>query len=157
MRENKILSSAALITKIFIFFTIFLNVKAEVVNKKYFKNEQGILAIMYHRFEENKYPSTNIRLEIFKKHIDLIKENNLNFYNPGEFSINFEKVKKQKKIFLNCFYENYLNFLDFQNPKIKISAKEGHKIDKILFNFYFKIFREENRNKGNYKYLKNLN
>ena len=92
MRENKILSSAALITKVFIFFIIFLNVKAEVVNKKYYKNEQGILAIMYHRFEENKYPSTNIRLGIFKKHINLIKENNLNFYNPGEFSKSFKKL-----------------------------------------------------------------
>ena len=112
MRENKILSSAALITKVFIFFIIFLNVKAEVVNKKYFKNEQGVLAIMYHRFEENKYPSTNIRLDIFKKHINLIKENNLNFYNPGEFSKNFKEVKKQKKILLTIddaftsFYEN---------------------------------------------------
>jgi len=48
---------------------------------------------MYHRFEENKYPSTNIRLDIFKKHINLIKENNLNFYNPGEFSKNF-KIKE---------------------------------------------------------------
>jgi len=55
---------------------------------------------MYHRFEENKYPSTNIRLDIFKKHINLIKENNLNFYNPGEFSKNFKEVKKQKKILL---------------------------------------------------------
>ena len=112
MRENKILSSAALITKVFIFFTIFLNVKAEVVNKKYYEDEQGILAIMYHRFEENKYPSTNIRLDMFKKHINLIKENNLNFYNPGEFSKNFNDVKKQKKILLTVddaftsFYEN---------------------------------------------------
>ncbi len=112
MRENKILSSAALIIKVFIFFIIFLNVKAEVVNKKYFKNEQGVLAIMYHRFEENKYPSTNIRLDIFKKHINLIKENNLNFYNPVEFSKDFKKVKKQKKILLTIddaftsFYEN---------------------------------------------------
>ncbi len=112
MSENRILSPAALITKIFIFFIIFLNVKAEVVNKKYFKNEQGVLAIMYHRFEENKYPSTNIRLDIFKKHINLIKENNLNFYNPDEFSKNFKKVKEQKKILLTIddaftsFYEN---------------------------------------------------
>ena len=112
MRENIILSSAALITKVFIFFIIFLNVKAEVVNKKYFKNEQGVLAIMYHRFEENKYPSTNIRLDVFKKHINLIKEKNLNFYNPSEFSKNFKKVKEQKKILLTIddaftsFYEN---------------------------------------------------
>ena len=112
MSENRILSPAALITKIFIFFIIFLNVKAEVVNKKYFKKEQGVLAIMYHRFEENKYPSTNIKLNIFKKHINLIKENNLNFYNPGEFSKSFDKVKDQKKILLTIddaftsFYEN---------------------------------------------------
>ena len=66
--ENKILSSAALIIKVFIFFIIFLNVKAEVVNKKYFKDEKGVLAVMYHRFEENKYPSTNIRMDDFNKH-----------------------------------------------------------------------------------------
>ncbi len=67
---------------------------------------------MYHRFEENKYPSTNIRIDIFKKHISLIRDNNLNFYNPIEFSKNFKKVKKQKKILLTIddaftsFYEN---------------------------------------------------
>ena len=67
---------------------------------------------MYHRFEENKYPSTNIRLDIFKKHINLIKENNLNFYDPAEFKKNFAKVKEQKKILLTIddaftsFYEN---------------------------------------------------
>ena len=66
---------------------------------------------MYHRFEENKYPSTNIRLDIFKKHINLIKENNLNFYNPGEFSKILKRLK-QKKILLTIddaftsFYEN---------------------------------------------------
>ena len=112
MSENKILSSAALIIKVFIFSIIFLNVKAEVVNKKYYEDEQGILAIMYHRFEENKYPSTNIRLDIFKKHINLIKEKNLNFYDPAEFKKNFAKVKEQKKILLTIddaftsFYEN---------------------------------------------------
>ena len=26
----------------------------------------GIISLMYHRFEENKYPSTNIRLNDFK-------------------------------------------------------------------------------------------
>ncbi len=55
---------------------------------------------MYHRFEENKYPSTNIRLNVFKKHINLIKNSNLNFYNPGEFSKDFRKVKNKKKILL---------------------------------------------------------
>ena len=127
MRENKILSSAALITKVFIFFIIFLNVKAEVVNKKYFKDENGVLSIMYHRFEENKYPSTNIRLDIFKKHINLIKDNNLIFYNPDEFSKNFKEVKKQKKILLTID-DAFMSFYDNAWPILK---KE--KIPFILF------------------------
>tara|TARA_Y100000591_G_scaffold195877_1_gene169564 strand:+ start:208 stop:1260 length:1053 start_codon:yes stop_codon:yes gene_type:complete len=112
MSENKIFSFAAFITKIFIFSFIFLNAKAEVVNKKYFKNEQGILAIMYHRFEENRYPSTNIRLNIFKQHINLIKNNNFKFYDPSKFLTDFDKVKEEKKILLTIddaftsFYQN---------------------------------------------------
>jgi len=42
---------------------------------------------MYHRFEENKYPSTNIRNEIFLEHLNEI--NNLGI----EF-ITFEKFEK---------------------------------------------------------------
>ncbi len=42
---------------------------------------------MYHRFDENKYPSTNIRLEIFNKHLEEIKKLNLEF-------ISFEKFEK---------------------------------------------------------------
>ena len=34
---------------------------------------------MYHRFNENKYPSTNIQMDIFKKHINIIKSENLKF------------------------------------------------------------------------------
>ncbi len=127
MSENKILSSAAFIIKVFIISIIFLNAKSEVVNKKYYKEEQGILAIMYHRFEENKYPSTNIKIDIFKKHINLIKNSNLNFYNPGEFTTNFNKVKKRKKILItvddafSSFYENAWPIL------------RNHKIPFILF------------------------
>ena len=52
------------------------------------------------------------RLDIFKKHINLINDNNLNFYNPGEFSNSFGKVKTEKRILLTIvdaftsFYKN---------------------------------------------------
>ena len=35
---------------------------------------------MYHRFDENKYPSTNIKIEDFKKQLDLIEKQNIHFY-----------------------------------------------------------------------------
>ena len=40
---------------------------------------------MYHRFEENKYPSTNIKIEEFKKHLDIIKNSNFNFISHTDF------------------------------------------------------------------------
>ena len=29
---------------------------------------------MHHRFEENKYPSTNIKINDFKEHINIIRD-----------------------------------------------------------------------------------
>jgi hypothetical protein len=42
-------------------------------NIKYYSNDEGILSIMYHRFNESKYPSTNIQMEVFKNQIEIIK------------------------------------------------------------------------------------
>ena len=55
---------------------------------------------MYHRFNESKYPSTNIQMEIFKEHIELIKRSDFDFYHPEKFIKEFDKPKKQKKILL---------------------------------------------------------
>ena len=55
---------------------------------------------MYHRFNENKYPSTNIKMNIFKDHIRLIKESKYDFIHPEEFQKNFNLPKKKKKILL---------------------------------------------------------
>jgi peptidoglycan/xylan/chitin deacetylase (PgdA/CDA1 family) len=53
---------------------------------------------MYHRFDENKYPSTNIKNEIFLEHIKII--NNL--------GIKFINFKKFKKIIKKNIDKNYL-------------------------------------------------
>ena len=50
---------------------------------------------MYHRFNENKYPSTNIQMDIFKNQIDIIYNNNYKFYNPDKFEIEFNKPKSR--------------------------------------------------------------
>ena len=51
---------------------------------------------MYHRFNENKYPSTNIKLDVFIKHIQLIKNLNYEFIHPKDFQKNFETPKGKK-------------------------------------------------------------
>ena len=72
---------------------------------------------MYHRFNENKYPSTNIKMEIFKKHMEIIIDKKYNFLNPEDFDKNFFKVKKNKKILItiddgfSSFYENAWPYL----------------------------------------------
>ena len=74
--------------------------------------DKGIISIMYHRFEENKYPSTNIRMEDFKSHIKYIKDSNLTFISYEEFLENINQVNKTNKILLtiddgfSSFYEN---------------------------------------------------
>tara|TARA_Y100001970_G_scaffold219940_1_gene270020 strand:+ start:1140 stop:2060 length:921 start_codon:yes stop_codon:yes gene_type:complete len=72
---------------------------------------------MYHRFNENKYPSTNIQMDIFKKHINIIQSNNLEFENIEKFAFNFSKNKNKKKILItiddafSSFYNNAWPFL----------------------------------------------
>ena len=67
---------------------------------------------MYHRFEENKYPSTNIRIKDFKEHLKIIEENNINFVNPKNFEQELKNNKFKRKILLtiddgfSSFYEN---------------------------------------------------
>ena len=55
---------------------------------------------MYHRFNESKYPSTNISIDIFKEHIKLIENSNISFYHPNDLKNNFNFPKKEKKILL---------------------------------------------------------
>ena len=117
MTEKKTSSLVASIIKFFIFYLFFLNAYADSVNKKYYHNEQGILSLMYHRFNENKYPSTNIRMDIFKKQIEMIKTYDFEFFNPINFDKEFNIPKTKKKILLtiddgfSSFYDNAWPFL----------------------------------------------
>ena len=90
---------------------------AQENNVKFFSNDEGVLSIMYHRFNESKYPSTNISMDIFKKHVDLILDANLTFYNPKDFANEFNIPKKEKRILLTVddafqsFYDNAWPYL----------------------------------------------
>jgi len=112
MNVKKILSLAASIIRLFIIILLFnSNSKAEEVNIKYYSNDKGILSLMYHRFDENKYPSTNIQMTVFRQQIKIIRKLKYNFYDPKNLKKNFLTPKKEKKILItiddafSSFYE----------------------------------------------------
>jgi len=118
MSDKHIFLFAASIIKLFIIlFLLITNSKAEDNNIKQYSNDEGVLSIMYHRFDENKYPSTNIQMEVFLKQIQLIKDLNYSFIHPEDFEKNFNIPKKQKKILITVddafqsFYEVAWPFL----------------------------------------------
>ena len=72
----------------------------------------GLISIMYHRFEESKYPSTNIQLDIFKKQLEIIENQEIKFIHPKNFENSLKNKKKKRKILLTIddgllsFYQN---------------------------------------------------
>ena len=98
---KKIFSLATSIISLFIII-LFSNIssKSDENNIKYYSNDEGILSIMYHRFNENKYPSTNIKMDIFEEHINIIKNSDFNFHNPNNFDEQFNKPKQKKEILI---------------------------------------------------------
>ncbi len=67
---------------------------------------------MYHRFNENKYPSTNIQNEVFLKHLDEISSADLEFIGYEKFKEIINKNIEKNYILLTIddgfqsFYEN---------------------------------------------------
>jgi len=67
---------------------------------------------MYHRFDENKYPSTNIQLDVFKEQLKIIENEGIRFIHPKKFKENISKNKEERKILLTIddgllsFYQN---------------------------------------------------
>ena len=119
MSDKHIFLFAASIIKLFIIlFLLITNSKAEDNNIKQYSNDEGVLSIMYHRFDENKYPSTNIQMEVFLKQIQLIKDLNYSFIHPEDFEKNFNIPKKQKKILITVD-DAFQSFYDVAWPFLK--------------------------------------
>jgi poly-beta-1,6-N-acetyl-D-glucosamine N-deacetylase len=128
MTIKNIFLLAASIIKLFILILLLLsNSNAEENNIKQYSNDEGVLSIMYHRFNESKYPSTNIQMNIFLKQIQLIEDLNYKFIHPNEFQKNFTIPKKQKKILLTID-DGFKSFYQVAWPFLK-----KKKIPFILF------------------------
>ena len=82
---------------------------------------------MYHRFNEDKYPSTNIQMNIFKQQMEIIKNSNYTFFYPDKFEKNFTSIRTNKEILLTID-DAFLSFYLEAWPYLK-----KNKIPFILF------------------------
>ena len=114
---KNILSFPASIIKFFIIFIFSFNSISDDDVSKYYIEDKGTVSLMYHRFNESKYPSTNIQMDIFEKQINLIKSENLEIDDIENFNLNFSENKDKKKILItiddafSSFYKNAWPFL----------------------------------------------
>ena len=94
---------------IIIFLSPQLNVYAQ---KNQSFDDFGLISIMYHRFDESKYPSTNIQMNVFLKQLEIIEKEGLKFIHPDEIEKSLSEMKNERKILftvddgLLSFYEN---------------------------------------------------
>jgi len=103
------------------------NSNSEQNDSKYYSEDQGTISLMYHRFNEDKYPSTNIKMDIFKKQINIIKDKNYSFESPKDFDLNFNNPKTKKKVLITID-DGFSSFYNYGWPYLK-----ENKIPFILF------------------------
>ena len=109
------------------------------INLENFNTKAGVISLMYHRFDENKYPSTNIKNEVFLKHLEEI----------DKFEIEFIDFNKFKKVIKSNISKNYLLLtIDDAFSSFYLNAWPILKQKKIPF-----VLFVNTKNIGNYGYM----
>jgi len=153
--------AASIIKSAILFLLIFFHSKISSEEmKQYNPDDQGVLSIMYHRFEENKYPSTNIKINIFLQHLDAVKKNGFEFYDPKLFSEQFNIPKDNKRILLTIddaflsFYENAWPIL--KKKKIPfilfVNTREVGSFNYMNWDQITELYKSENVEIGNHSH-----
>ena len=89
-----------------------------IASKSYNFDDFGLISIMYHRFNEQKYPSTNINLDIFKEQLEIIENEGIDFIHPNNFEKSLSQGKQNRKI-LFTVDDGLLSFYDNAWPILK--------------------------------------
>ena len=88
-----------------------------------FSKEGSVIVLMYHRFDQNQYPSTNISTNLFRKHLEIIQSENFNVIGIDHLA-NLLKEKKNLPnrtvvITVDDAYKSFFNnALEFEDTKI---------------------------------------
>ena len=94
-----------------------------------FANEKSAIVLMYHRFEDQRFPSTSISSKNFQDQIKYLKENNFNILPISDLVLFFNKNYKipHKSVFITID-DGYKSFYEHAFPILK-----KHKIPFSLF------------------------
>lgn len=115
------------------FFKVLCLFSLIFIHSKLFAKDGSAIALIYHRFENNQYPSTSISKKTFYEQLLYLKENNFNVLPIStlvEFFYN-EKPLPKKSVFITVD-DAYKSFYEHAFPILK------------KFNFPFSIFLSTN-------------
>lgn len=84
-------------------------------------NKKEVVIFAYHRFGNSKYPSTNISLENFEKHLSYLKKNNFKILTFGEAVdyINNSEIGYLEKVACITIDDGYKTFRSNAMPLLK--------------------------------------
>ena len=120
----------------------------------------GVISIMYHRFNENKYPSTNIQIDVFKEQLKVIDREKIKFIHPNNFEKSLLENKDQRKILftvddgLLSFYQNAWPIL--KKKKIPfilfVNTREVGSYNYMNWEQILELYKDENVEIGNHSH-----
>ena len=155
------------IIKKFLIILFFITILLPNQSKLYASNnfnfdDFGLISIMYHRFNESKYPSTNIQMDVFRQQLKIIEEQGIKFIHPKELEINIsqKKKKKERKVLftvddgLLSFYNNAWPLLkEKQIPFILfINTREVGSFNYMNWSQIIELHNAENVEIGNHSH-----
>ena len=150
-----------IIKKLLIIITVIITIESNLL--KVFASDDenfddyGLISIMYHRFDESKYPSTNIQLDVFKEQLKIIENLGIEFIHPKNFQKSLIQNKKNRKILLTIddgllsFYENAWPILKEKNiPFILfVNTREVGAYNYMNWNQILELYNSKNVEIGN--------
>ncbi len=115
---------------------------------------------MYHRFDESKYPSTNIQLEVFKEQLEIIENEGIKFIHPNNLQNSLLNKKAERKVLftvddgLLSFYKNAWPILKEKRiPFILfVNTREVGSFNYMNWDQILELYKNENVEIGNHSH-----
>ena len=153
-----------IIKKLLIIFTLIIasetNHSKVLALNNYDFDDYGLISIMYHRFNENKYPSTNIQIDVFREQLKIIEKEKIKFIHPKNFEKSLSENKKERKILLTIddgllsFYQNAWPILkEREIPFILfVNTREVGSFNYMSWEQILELYDNENVEIGNHSH-----